>query len=529
MNKIPTQEQEDIISDQNNVVVIARPGSGKTFTITEKICKMLEQALDYQGVIAISFTNKASDELKKRCKSKGSNFKNSFFGTIDKFYISEIIIPFASHITGKSPKYKIVKEKDLGEYKNLQNITYPISKDCEALLLESLSKGIIYLEKDGEIALYILDHTPDALRYLKTKYIGIYIDEYQDCGDIQHRIFLNLVINGIVGMAVGDIYQAIFSFIFRYPKYLIELTKNPAFHTYCLDINHRCHKSISEYSLCLYGLQSNEICSDKRVVKVNIAGGEEEISRKIDSYLQSIKSTYGVINNNQCAILCHSNRTAQIMDNCLLTPHKIFVDSILDDNDSDWARLFALILKSYFDPEVSVSDVADRFISYEYDSVKYYNLIKKLECIFNCDSNRLIDIVNIFIEIADMIYPTSKGENAVSDLKSVLNSEQEYKKYKPAAPDEINIMTIHKSKGLEFNIVFQMDMYDYIFPKKDLNEVELKQQLNLHYVAVTRAIDACYLMCGTLRHNKNNKIVFASPSPFYSLPGLEARRREITL
>ena len=64
MNKNePTAEQQEIINAQGNIVITARPGSGKTFTIVEKIKLISESLLDYQGVVAISFTKKASQEL----------------------------------------------------------------------------------------------------------------------------------------------------------------------------------------------------------------------------------------------------------------------------------------------------------------------------------------------------------------------------------------------------------------------------------------------------------------------------------
>ena len=93
MPKEPTQEQRNILEYQGTAVITARPGSGKTYTVVEKIAQVLDPLPDFKGVIAISFTNKASDELKSRCKCKGVKTKQSFFGTIDRFYISQICIP----------------------------------------------------------------------------------------------------------------------------------------------------------------------------------------------------------------------------------------------------------------------------------------------------------------------------------------------------------------------------------------------------------------------------------------------------
>ena len=54
MTKEPTQEQQMIIDYSRNTVVTAKPGSGKTYTVVEKIFKVLTSLPDYKGVIAIS-------------------------------------------------------------------------------------------------------------------------------------------------------------------------------------------------------------------------------------------------------------------------------------------------------------------------------------------------------------------------------------------------------------------------------------------------------------------------------------------
>lgn len=147
----PTNEQKAILNYNGNTVVTANPGSGKTYTVVEKIGKVLHDLPSYKGIIAISFTNKASDELKKRCKRKGINAKSSFFGTIDKFYISEIIIPFASHLTHVMPEYQVVESTETEKhYSELGMITENVTKEQGALLKEALCKGKIFLNISGE-------------------------------------------------------------------------------------------------------------------------------------------------------------------------------------------------------------------------------------------------------------------------------------------------------------------------------------------------------------------------------------------
>ena len=98
----PTDEQKNIIDATGHIVVVARPGSGKTFVLSEKIRELLPLMKSHEGVIAISFTNKASKELKDRSLKGGFNKKESFFGTIHKFYIFEIILSFGKQIFGLS-------------------------------------------------------------------------------------------------------------------------------------------------------------------------------------------------------------------------------------------------------------------------------------------------------------------------------------------------------------------------------------------------------------------------------------------
>lgn len=113
---INTKEQDAVIDYQGSLVAIAKPGSGKTSVLSQLIKKILPDLPAYRGVIAISYTNKASDELKKRSTSSGVDIKGSFLGTIDRFCDSEIIIPFLPHLWGiPDEEISVTKISDLHE------------------------------------------------------------------------------------------------------------------------------------------------------------------------------------------------------------------------------------------------------------------------------------------------------------------------------------------------------------------------------------------------------------------------------
>ena len=126
-----------------------------------------------------------------------------------------------------------------------------------------------------------------------------------------------------------------------------------------------------------------------------------------------------------------------------------------------------------------------------------------------------------------MVHPGKYNESSVSNLKTVITNRKMLESYIPARENEINLMTLHKSKGLEFSIVFHLDMYEWIIPNK-YNEKDQTQDLNLHYVGVTRAKDVCYIMIGTKRYrSKYDDYISAEPSSFLSLPGLTERRIDV--
>lgn len=523
--KTPTKEQQAVIDYPDNLVVVAKPGSGKTYTIVQKIAGILPALPDYQGIIAISFTNKASNELRVRCQRTEIQPKASFFGTIDKFCISQIIIPFASHLTGIAPEYNVEKLKPEDEdFQVLSEISGNIDATHEEFVLKALSQGKIFLDIAGETALFLLQKVNGVLKYLKARYTHIIIDEYQDCGKMQHEIFLQLVSNGIKGIAVGDKDQAIFGFAKRFPDYLISLMKEPTFKCFELNKNHRCHPSISEYSLCLLGVPG-EIPIDKRVFKVNIQGDERDIANQIDKHLPSLKTQYKVLHNKQVAILCRSNSTVERISDFIKTPHKKFLDTKLDRNNSDWGRLFNETLYAVFDPNIYAIDYVERYFSQEYDGSMYRTALDLCQKIFDENVNASFDNLRL---LAKLIYPNKQDKSAVNLLEQTLQDEGELSSYMPPADNEVSIMTIHKSKGLEFNIVFHLDLYKYILPNEYADQDGKRQDLNLHYVGVSRAIDACYLINGTQRYRNQQKDYWrAIESPFFHILGLRERRDEL--
>lgn len=89
------------------------------------------------------------------------------------------------------------------------------------------------------------------------------------------------------------------------------------------------HKLLFLFQAMLRGI-SKTVPREKRVFKVDISGDERNIAAAIDKYLHPIKDKYGIVRNNQVAILCRSNSTAFKVGENLSTPYKIFEETVLD-------------------------------------------------------------------------------------------------------------------------------------------------------------------------------------------------------
>ncbi|OOM70594.1 DNA helicase II [Clostridium puniceum] len=534
-NKEPTSQQRDVINYSNNIVVMAKPGSGKTYTISEKIKGILKNSLEYQGVIAISYTNKASAELKHRILNLGVNAKSSFFGTMSLFYLVEIIYPFGNHIFGNpSTELEVCGKEDESD-EVIKGRKVLQGKDMDNLLLNDIKilatlyvKGFILLETIDALAVYIYKNSLACRRYIKARYTHVVIDEFQDCGKMQYEMFIKLVNDGLTGIAVGDKDQSIYGFSGKSSDYLLRLVANPDFKPFYLDKNFRCHKSISDYSLRLldHSYPMNDSL-EKRIFKRRVSGSEKAIVQYIEKLMPSIKKKYNFHKNSDIAILVPSNSYGDLIACHFTIKHKYFKKTALDEDSSLWATIFKSLLSYIQNRSANIYEFCENYFDVEDDNLMFVKLYKKIEALREKFSTlRLARKVERFKNIAELVYPKADNETAINNLSEVLKDPESIESFTPASDDELQIMTLHKSKGLEFKIVFHLGLYKYILPKEgyDKNNIwnytEYDQNLNLHYVGVTRAEEACILLTSTKRHNGKGDEKQGVDSEFLSLNGL---------
>lgn len=524
MSARPSPEQQKAIDCVGNVVVTARPGRGKTFTLARMIARESKELLSYQGIIAISYTNKASDELEDRCKRLGVERGRSFFGTIDSFCVGQVIAPFMTHVTGHAVDLDLIENKECEEWAALDGRD-PQDDQLRGFIKKRLEDGRIPLGALGPVALYILETVPQARIFLSSRFTSIFVDEYQDCGIYQHLLMKRLVSYGLRGIAVGDIDQAIFRFADKSPIFLIELMKDASFSHFQITENRRCDNAIQAYSLALLGLTVSPIDrANRRVFAIHMQGDETDLAHGIAKTLNLIMKKYGVDNFNKVAIIGSGNKTLDSYSATIGIPNKRFGDTPLDHGFTRWRRLLSDLLTYYYDPSRYSGRFIDRHIGTEINPRRRIQGIELIEEFFSLGEDELTNHIELARRIAELCEPKAERDGDLDAYRKTIEDVNTLRGiFRPAQQNEVNILTYHKAKGLEFDIAFCLEAYRYIMPPFRYEEQTYDaygQSLAMHYVGITRARKVCYIMLGTSRHNKEGFVKIAEPSPFLSLPGL---------
>lgn len=526
----PTEQQKQAIAYPDSLVVTACPGSGKTTVMSEKISDVLTLNQKYQGVIGITFTKKASAELKKRCSSNAKDLKSSFFGTIDSFCYQELIIPFLSRLWGSYPRkcavVKKLSEEQAALFERKHNSPNIQELDNDAGFKQLYLQNTLWMPSFSALAVFILRESVAAQNYISAKYTHVFMDEYQDSSLAQHELFLTLKDLGLVATAVGDTDQSIFRFRGSRPELLDSLIKSPDFKHIHLDKNHRCHPSITNYANRLLDPDCDLLDTDNiRVARYVLDGLPSDAAKKVSEWIMKWVRDEKIAGASNVVIL--AKRLSVLTSVCegLTCDYRLVSETPLDDIGADCSDLFSELLSYKHGAIQSAQSLLDSI------SVRYFLSGKEqsvaLQFIKSIRQTSDEEFLETALLLAGEIGLAVKPET-IEATKIIQTSESILKMFRPENEGEVQVMTLHKSKGLEFDVVIHLGLEEWVFPyreySKDYNNPiypDLEQETNLHYVGITRAEKLCVLIQTELRQNSAGKNINAQPSYFLCLPQLE--------
>ncbi len=246
------KQAEAIKTTKGPVLILAGAGSGKTKTLTYRIAHLLSQGVKPENILAVTFTNKAAEEMKNRIKKllvSSFMFYDSslFIGTFHSFGVK--ILRNEIEKLGYGKNFVIYDEDDTFSLaKNIRTeLNFPQDKLKAGALLNIISRAKSELITPEEILadadeLYrnrilrfneiyrqrmfaasavdfddlitlpvkIFKKFPEVLKKYQDRYQYILVDEYQDTNHAQYTL-INLLARGHKNIfAIGDPDQAIY-------------------------------------------------------------------------------------------------------------------------------------------------------------------------------------------------------------------------------------------------------------------------------------------------------------------------------
>lgn len=111
-DKVLSKEQESICKEDKNLLVKACPGSGKTRTIIYKMAYQIEKnPNNLKKLVAITYTNRAAEEITERIENLGIDTERIWAGTIHQFCLEWVLKRYKMYTNSLNQGFKIIDER----------------------------------------------------------------------------------------------------------------------------------------------------------------------------------------------------------------------------------------------------------------------------------------------------------------------------------------------------------------------------------------------------------------------------------
>jgi DNA helicase-2/ATP-dependent DNA helicase PcrA len=350
-----SNQQEVVVSHVDGpMLVVAGPGSGKTRVLTERVRRLLTTVDGHFRVLALTFTNKAADEMKERLADLGEERKRAFIGTLHGFcldlltergkFVGVIGVP---HIFEHYKDRKDILVKAVAEDPALSEYLSDMDAREQGAKLEEWMKSIGYLKSHPitaasfedelgsrvfqaynaglracdaydfddllELAYRLLTEQPALADFYRRIYRFVCVDEAQDLNEAQYA-----VISALCGadfknvMMVGDPKQSIYGFNTAGPQYMQKFALEFGAVTAELTDNFRCSKAVVDAARALdskYQVQGQlPIAGECLLYTGTDEANEAEliVGRLLELGISGHPDVEGAITPSRCAVLARN-------------------------------------------------------------------------------------------------------------------------------------------------------------------------------------------------------------------------------
>lgn len=215
------KEQEEACKTLSNLILTACPGSGKTRTVSYRIAYLKQQYRESRRLhVAITYTNRAADEVISRLEELNVDSENVWVGTIHQFCMKFIIRPYSMYSSRLKKGYHIIDEYVKNEYGRdiASDLGINIWNPFDNRKVVSEYKKVLLKNKEIDfddiliISKEILSTMDFVAENIAATIASIQIDEYQDTNEAQYDILAAIYKKrpDIIISFIGDVNQAIY-------------------------------------------------------------------------------------------------------------------------------------------------------------------------------------------------------------------------------------------------------------------------------------------------------------------------------
>ena len=479
------EAQEHAIKNENNQLIItAGPGAGKTTILTRRIAYLISQKnVPPESCLAITFTKKAAGEMRERLKKLlPEDFNKINIHTFHSLCFS--ILKQNYQQAGLDKDFMVISEQE----KKLLEKEY---KKDKMLVFDDLIS----------LTLKLFEENPSIKESYQKLFQFVSVDEYQDIDKNQYKLIKLLVPQEGNICAIGDPNQAIYGFRGGNPKFFNNFAEDyPKAKIINLKNNYRSAANIVDASnqmlnsfniISKYGMNNEKITlytaqTDKAEAEFIVKTTEDMIGGHSFFSLDSNRAS-GEGSNlsfSDFAILYRTSSQIAPVEEALKRsgmPYAKFSNNLLCDNK----HIQTLIKK--LTSNIEITEQLKLFKQEFSDKIEDYiwEFLSSLASNYN-SKDEFIHELSLLSEI-DLL-----------DKRA----------------DRIALMTLHASKGLEFECVFITGLEEEIVPfYLAQTQQELEEEKRLLYVGMTRAKQKLFLTRAEKRLWRG-KLQHLEPSPF---------------